>query len=150
MENLLPILIGIVWIAYTLYSRGQKKKNMNSPQAGENQKAKPLSLLEQILMGEEIKPPQSFTNYFENEEPEPVILPVEKKEIIRKSPPPFLNEEFSNFFQEGQSVSEFYEPVKTIEEILHEHTEEIEERDFDLRKAVIYSEIINAPYIDYK
>ncbi len=150
MENLLPILIGIIWIAYTLYSKGQKKKNVQSHHIEEKQKEKPRSILEQILLGEDLKPPQPFAGLFEDEEPEPIVQVMGKKEIIRKSPRPFLNEELSAFMQEGQSVSELYDHEKTIEEILLEGNEGFEEFDFDIRKAVIYSEVLNPPYIHYK
>jgi hypothetical protein len=150
MENLLPILIGIIWVAYTLYNKGKKKNVVRQPQVEKQQDAKPLSLFERILMGEEIKQPQYFTDYPEPKEPEPIARPIKIKENLRKTPIPFLNEELAGFVQEGQSVSEFFSHDKTIEEILQERDEGFGERDFDLRKAVIYAEVLNTPYIDYK
>jgi hypothetical protein len=149
MENLLPILIGIIWVAYTLYNKGKKKNVVRQPQT-EMQERKPLSIFEQILLGEEIKQPQPYADYSEPKEPEPIARPIKIKTNIKKSPSPFLNEELAGFVQEGQSVSEFFSHDKTIEEILHESNEGFGERDFDLRKAIIYSEVLNTPYIDYK
>lgn len=148
MENLLPILIGIIWVAYTLYNKGKKKKVVRQPHDAEIPQKKPLSIFEQILLGEEIKLPQPYTDYSEPKEPEPIAQ--SKKINIKKSPSPFLNEELAGFVHEGQSVSKFFSHDKTIEEILHERDEVFGEIDFDLRKAVIYSEVLNTPYIDYK
>jgi len=146
MEDLLPILIGIIWVAYTLYNKGKKKKVIKQPITHEKRESKPLSIFEQILMGEELKIPQPYSDYLEPVESKPAEPIEEKVEKKRKSPSPFLNEELAQFIQEGQSVSK----EKTIEEILHEHEEEPVEVDFDIRRAVIYSEILNPPYIGYK
>jgi len=150
MENLLPILIGIIWVAYTLYNKGKKKNVVRQPHDAEIPQKKPLSIFEQILLGEEIKQPQPYADYSEPKEPEPIARPIKIKTNIKKSPSPFLNEELAGFVHEGQSVSEFFSHDKTIEEILHEHDEVFGGIDFDLRKAVIYSEVLNTPYIDYK
>lgn len=151
MEDFLPILIGIIWVAYTLYSKGQKKKNVRPRTTEPNQEERPASILEQILMGEQIKPPQPYTDYFRMEEP--AVEETQKKEVtpLKLTPRPFLSEELGSYKGEGQSVSKNYSKLgKTIEEILRENDEEIEEHEFDLKKAVIYSEVLNAPYIDYK
>jgi hypothetical protein len=150
MENFLPILIGIIWVAYTLYSKGQKKKNIRPSDAAKSHEAKPLSLFEQILMGGEIKQPQSYMDYEEPEEPEPVVQPIKMKEKPRQTPKPFLTEELAEFIHEGQTATEYYSQEKTIAEILMEQEQGPVEIDFDLQRAVIYSEILNAPYINYK
>jgi len=150
MEELLPVLIGIIWVAYTLYNKGQKKKVIKQPHGSEKSESKPLSLFEQILMGEEIKVSQPYVDYSEPE----VLTPAPIKEIKydkqKKSPRPFLVEELNQFGGEGQSVSSFAQNEKTIEDILNEQDLELAEIDFDIRKAIIYSEILNPPYIGYK
>jgi hypothetical protein len=146
MEDLLPILIGIIWVAYTLYNKGKKKKVIQQPIKQEKRESKPLSIFEQILMGEEIKIPQPYSDYIEPVETKPIEPIEEHVEKKRKSPSPFLSEELAQFMQEGQSVSK----EKMIGEILHEQELEPVEMDFDIRKAVIYSEILNPPYIGYK
>lgn len=150
MEDFLPILIGIIWVAYTLYNKGKKKDQIKHPIASEKREKKPLSIFEQILMGEEIKIPQPYAAYSQPEEP----LPIPTKEINynkeKKSTRPFLMEELGTFTEEGQSVSGLTQHENTIERILLEQDLELAESDFDIRKAVIYSEILNAPYIGYK
>jgi len=154
MEDFLPILIGVIWLAYTWYSKDQKKKARaaaGNPKA-ENVKRQP-SILEQILMGQEIKinePDES--NVYEEEEAEE-IREYEPVAATPEKPNPFLNTEMSEFREEGQSSLRY----KSIPVVLQESDEEDYEFDFgvgigefDVRKAVIYSEILNPPYIDYK
>jgi hypothetical protein len=152
MDNFLPILIGIIWVAYTLYNKGKKKKVVNQPQTSEQKDSKPLSIFEQILMGGEIRVPKPYADYFEPVETIPAPQKEQKSERIKnkKLPSPFLNEELAQFTDEGQSVSGIEQRDKSIDEILHEQDLEMIEKDFDIRKAVIYAEILNPPYIGYK
>jgi len=149
MEELLPLIIGILWLAYTWYNKGQKKKQgQDNPQVRKKQEP---SILEQILTGQTA----SFS------EPEPVYEELfEEDELItdipdtdEKSTRPFLNAELSNYVKEGQSISEetygnSFDQLFEEEELVFDQLVDME--DFDLRKAVIYSEILNTPYIDYK
>jgi hypothetical protein len=82
-----------------------------------------------------------------------IITPPEmktEKERIR----PFLTSELSDFTEEGQSVLEISFD-EGLNQVLNNETELVfdtlgDMKDFDLRKAVVLSEILNAPYIDYK
>jgi len=151
MEDFLPILIGIIWIAYTLYNKGQKKKNTRPRTSEPHPEERPVSILEQILMGEQINRPQPYADYLRMEEPVEAEFQLEEVAPQKLTPLPFLNEELRNYKEEGQSVSNSYSNLgKTIEEILRESEEDFEGNEFDLKKAVIYSEVLNAPYIDYK
>lgn len=149
MENLLPILIGIIWVAFTLYNKGKKKKNVKQPVGSEIPESRPLSVFEQILMGGEIKEPKPFERFFESVDIKQSEIEEEKSTPLKKSPRPFLNEELAQFTQEGQAISVFSEN-KRLKDILFEQDPETADRDFDLRRAVVYSEILNAPYIGYK
>lgn len=152
MEELLPLIIGIVWVVYSLYSRGQKKKG-RTPQT-EKTNRQP-SLLEQILSGQGISIPveteESKPDFIYDYVEEPVSIinePVKKNE-----PLPFLSAELNNIREEGESSFKNYfekEDVVTSddEDTYWDLSEEV--KDFDMRKAIIYSEILNAPYIDYK
>jgi len=148
MEDFLPILIGVIWLAYTLYSRAQKKKNIRKPQTAENRKDKVPSFIEQLLMGEETtqtQPYESSEHEIETDIIQDELLKVqEEKEDIK----PFLNEELADFIEEGQSVSTIYQIKETEEE--KSTGVGLETDGFDLKKAIIFSEILNAPYIDYK
>ncbi|MEZ5081895.1 MAG: hypothetical protein R2750_00320 [Bacteroidales bacterium] len=149
MEELLPLIIGIVWVVYSLYTRGQKKKSGRKPQP-QNENRQP-SLLEQILSGQgiSISEPEETDLDFDYEV-EPVIA---DKEPVKKRPLPFLNSELNEVKGEGQSsITNYFESENFAfsedDERDWEFVRELE--DFDLKKAVIYSEILNAPYIDYK
>ena len=153
MEDFLPILIGIIWLAITWYNKDQKKKQRaaaSKPKA-ENRKREP-SILEQILTGQEIKiNPPRLSSLFEEEEEEPSGLEPVQPEQGNSSP--FLHKETAEFLKEGQSALK-YERIPVYKEEFDKEEFNISKRagieEFDLRKAVIYSEILHPPYIDYK
>ena len=153
MEDFLPILIGIIWLAITWYNKDQKKKQRaaaSKPKA-ENRKREP-SILEQILTGQEIKiNPPRLSSLFEEEEEEPSGLAPVQPEQGNSSP--FLHKETAEFLKEGQSALK-YERIPVYKEEFDKEEFNISKRagieEFDLRKAVIYSEILHPPYIDYK
>ncbi len=154
MEELLPLIIGILWLVYTFYSKGQKKKapGDSPPKA----KEKP-SFLEQLLSAEGLQvsspEPVDYEEDFPYElEEEPVKAP-EKHE----SRSPFLRTELSQYQEEGQSqfMEAFYldeDDVGNEASEGHYLSSELKEQteSFDLKKAVVFSAILDAPYIDYK
>jgi hypothetical protein len=155
MEDLIPLIIGVLWLLYTFYSRGQKKKSRKEPASAERTEGKP-TFLEQLLSGEgfqfeadERDQPLEDSPYEPFEEPEPTPFYNEKKE--QKTP--FLRTELSNFREEGQSQfdDDYMEDENEEDsEIFSPLVLELEMHDFDLKKAVVYSAILEAPYIDYK
>jgi len=146
MEDFLPVLIGIVWLVYTLYNRSQKKKNAGRPQQTEKKESSTPSFIEQLLMGD--KPAQPLP-YEEFDETEPEKIEFEEEFPIKEKQTPFLKKELADFIYEGQSAT--YDESIVEETTTEIHSEiETEANDFDLRKAVIYSEILNTPYIVYK
>jgi hypothetical protein len=146
MEELLPIIIGIIWLVYTIYSKAQKKKLAKSPQPSGKKEKPATSFLEQLLLGEEAPHPQPYESFIEPIEKEPEIVEVYEEEVEKQEPKPFLREELSDFLQEGQPVRFKKEDLSYFD---IEEESEIRKyiEDFNLRKAVIYSEILNAPYI---
>lgn len=155
MEEFLPLIIGFIWLAYTWYNKNQKKKQAKDNPPGSEKKAP--SILEQLIAGESIPFSQ----------PEPVYEEIEELDISvqdnyleteleteLEEPDPFLNNEFDDFLEEGQSVfGDTY--INSYDEAMNEGGELENDtlgelKDFDLKKAVILSEILNAPYIDYK
>lgn len=154
MEELLPLVIGIIWLAITWYNKSQKKKRAKDSQPS-NEKREP-SILEQIFAGGSVPlsdPEPVYEEILDEELPESIHL-NEK----RKSPGSFLNAELSDYDFEGQSISEdmyetefetgFDHAFNSENELVFDTLADTE--DFDLRKAVIYAEILKAPYIDYK
>jgi hypothetical protein len=134
-----------------LYSKSQKSKKSGPEDS--TAKRKP-SMLEQILLGEQldtlIQPETESPDYIyeiedENFEEKPLQeQPVESL----KEDNPFLNYELSNFVEEGtQTIVENNERSFVEYEQLSDKESDVQLIDFDLRRAVIYSEILNAPYI---
>jgi hypothetical protein len=154
MEELLPLIIGILWLAYTFYSKGQKKKQAPGTSPASTTKKKP-SLLEQLLAAEGLQVNAPGREEDENEyiyesfeEPVPVPSPVKSKQPI-----PFLESELSQFEEEGQAQFREAFALDEYEDIqshLSPHGHGHELMDFDLRKAVLFSAVLDAPYIDYK
>ncbi len=145
MEDFLPLLIGIIWLAYTLYNKGQKKKAGKGSPAGE-QKAPVASFIEEFLLGKEENPPVPFyaeetdTNPFDDSPEELPSVEVFQTNVSK----PVISSELESFTIEGQRAF-------IVEEIMDEDVFDSEiinnSEEFNLRKAVIYSEILNAPYI---
>jgi len=156
MEDLLPLLIGVIWLAFTLYSRGQKKKNAK-PTGGKQAQPKAPSLLEQILMGQQIQvpEPEPYVEYEEevDDEPQPVYQPIEKKETFIPVSNAFLSSELFDIDGEGQHAFNYEieedEPMD-IKDLYDVRKESVLDEDFDLRKAIIYEAVLNPPYIDFK
>ena len=154
MEELLPLIIGILWLVYTFYSRGQKKKAPGD--AAPKAKEKP-SFLEQLLGAEGLQvsspEPVDYEEDFLYEMEEEPVKPPEKRE----SHTPFLKAELSQYQEEGQSqfLEAFYldeEDAGNFESEGHYLSSELngQNESFDLKKAVVFSAILDAPYIDYK
>ena len=146
MEEVFYILIGVAWLIYTFYSRSQKKKKMRS-QGADNQQKKE-SFLETILKEEFGMDESSFkeTVVKETFAPDPDNQSDFAKKVADSrsdyvAASPFLTTELNDYEGEGMKSTE--KDKVTIKDIL-EHRDGI---DFDLRKAIIYNEILNTPYI---
>ena len=151
MKDFLPLLIGLIWLGFTLYSKNQKSKKSGTEDS--TAKRKP-SILEQILLGEQlntfIEPEtESFDSIYENNDEN------FEKEVLKKQPVenlneqnPFLRYELSNFIEEGrETIVENDDNLFMDNERLFAADRDSQLIDFDLRRAVIYSEILHAPYI---
>lgn len=148
MEELLPLIIGIIWLVYTIYSKG-KKRALKREHAEDVSETKAPSIIDQLFAGKDVFNTHSYEvddEYAENQfidqlEEEPANVPKEEAQ-------PFLKTELADFVNEGQTA------IVSSDTYLKEENEDIEKwvegHDFDLRKAIIFSEILNAPYIGYK
>ncbi|MFH1118820.1 MAG: hypothetical protein V1775_03285 [Bacteroidota bacterium] len=156
MDDFLYIIIGIAWVAYSLYSNKQKQ---DRKRAARETQGKPVSetpspvrsILEEIFMGEAsqvTKPAEAMV-----EEYQPEYLPTTEatsSEIIRaeaESLEEIVEEVPANYFEKeytGRSEAE-----RVVARFENEADIETEEpgfeiaRDFDLKTAVIYAEILN-------
>ncbi len=147
MEELLPLIIGIVWLIYTIYNKG-KKKEARKRHSEDSEEKTPSSILEQIFTRNESFKPQSYDVYDESEDSQRVEEYVEVAQKQEEETRPFLNKELADFVHEGQvaiTPSDAY-----LMEQNTDKEDQAEKLDFDLRKAIIFSEILNAPYIGYK
>lgn len=151
MEELLPLIIGILWLVYTFYSRNQKKRAGKQSASKETKEKSDPTFLEQLLAAEGIQIDAEDPDFYEEEEalPEPTPEPV-----VEKQSKPFLNAELSDYIEEGQSqfsdriMEQIYSKSVYDDDLTSE--EYVDLSGFNLRDAVVYSAILDAPYINYK
>ena len=147
MEEFLPIIIGIIWLVYTIYNKG-KKKEAKRHHPGRSEEARPPSILEQLFTGNEEIKTQPYEEYDEPYEGQLIEKYDEVVDEPEEKPKPFLRTELADFVQEGQSA--VMPSGNYMMEEKMEMKNQVENLDFDLKKAIIFSEILNAPYIGYK
>ncbi len=161
MDDILYILIGVAWVAYSLYSNKQKqdrkkaaRENQGVPQTPEPRPVR--SILEEILLGGEVKPLLQPEETELEEEIEPEYKPVTAKtantrtETEAKSLEVIVDEVPANYFEkEYAGRKDNNEEVAWIKKETDNETEEWSftiAGDFDIKKAVIYAEILNPRY----
>jgi hypothetical protein len=150
MEDLIYLILLMAWVVFALYRRSQKKNataRKASAQPGPQQDIKPLPTLQEILFGEEESypggaMPRPVTPADEGSySPEPVETNFEK-EYARRG---IMSVESQ---VRASQKSEIQRSDLQIDEISDEiDTNDKKEDYFDLRKAVVYSEILNRPYV---
>ena len=151
MEDYIYILLGLVWIIYAVYRSNQKKKKAREtpvtpvPLPVETEKDTEFSSMLDEFFG--TKTPQEKAPDFEQAESDYRNIEEQqgfynkniKTEYKLDSIPTeegmsvFSENELTDIFGKS-SISEDYEDFLVAETI-----------DFDLRKAIIYSEILNRP-----
>ena len=140
--NWFYVLLGIAWIVYSIYKGANKNKKQDQKTESTQKKS---SFLDDFLedFNQETAPQPESDETFDTRVPEPEILDVFEQtpdKTIEPSPDP--GKELS--VQEGVPVTE---PSPTP---LFFEQEAMKKRKktnrVDLRKAVIYSEILHRPY----
>jgi hypothetical protein len=154
MEDIFLILIGLLWLAYTFYSRSQKKQNRSTRATEtETQSQREPSILEQILMGQEISVPEPEEYEFELDETEEEPVYRTQPKIAENKPQPFLSYELNRSTTGMHSAfsgrTTENQPLE-IEHLDFFSTPGFLDEEFDLRNAVIYHSVLNTPYIDFK
>ncbi len=146
MEEILPLIIGILWLVYTFYKKGKKKEARRHQPVG-SEEVKAPSILEQLFAANDVPEPQPYEMY---EEPEDNTYVEDFDEVVietNEKQSPFLNAELADFVNKGQVA------ITPSDNFMMEK-EDVENQDnipdFDIRKAIIFSEILNTPYIGYK
>jgi hypothetical protein len=150
MEDLIYLILLMAWVVFALYRRSQKKNataRKASAQPEPQQDFKPMPTLQEILFGEEESYPgraipSPVTAADEGSySPEPVETDFEK-EYARRG---IISVERQ---ARASQMSEIQQSDLQRDEISDEIDTSDKKKDyFDLRKAVIYSEILNRPYV---
>lgn len=142
-EDYLYIFIGLVWIGFSIYKARQKKKSV-SP--GKTSPEKEKSFFENLV------------NEFLDEKPEsPYVAEVYKKEATRKEKTTDFQEKkvfsYDDYYEESNALNDFdvFEKNTTIsthktDNIKSNENKRKKNSRIDLRKAVVYSEILNRKY----
>ncbi len=166
MDDILYIILGIAWLAYSLYANKQKVDKRRADKAKELRERQELQEY-QPSQSDEIPRKSVLEELFGEisseyaEAQEEIYIPEVDEDIIKRK----LAE---NAYNEAESLEVIKDEVpvdyftkryesgyKTVNENFHntskikEEEKEIEEltEKFNLSKAVIYSEILRAPYI---
>ena len=152
MEDLIYLIILIAWAVFAFYRQSQKKKAaaraaQARPEAPEPEPEPTTRSWEEILFGEE-----------EVMETEPEPMPQEEPERWpgRSARGPVSLEQMymqrrMESLEDPRVQRRLEEEKKGLPEEVEDSLEPVEERehllkDFDLRKAIIYSEILRRPY----
>jgi len=151
MDDLIYVIALIAWVAFSFYRKSQKKsatardaRPYQQPRAG----GRTMPTLEEILLGKEPDP-----------EPELEPVPVNPPGWYEGTAPVLHETAFEKEYNlRGiTSVEELDKPmslkntkpvdIQEDEIILKENEFREQARIIDLRQAVIYSEILNRPYV---
>jgi len=151
MEDFIYVIILVAWVAFAIYRQSQKKKAAKKPHPTPSQANSPgeptFKSLEDILFGKETTVPEPAESQ-EILEPEMSLeMDYEEPLSLEETYMRRLNEEAEKQEVQDQQVAE-----KIVEkEVLKEEEDTSLQKsnpldDFDLRKAVIFSEILRRPY----
>ncbi len=140
MDNFFYILIGVLWVAISLYNKSEKKKKLAQQKAAPEKPASdPLTVLRELILEET------------SEKPKPTFIPVEVQRPQKTKKTTERAAKYSKYDFRDDAGSYFNEGEKTTPQIkTNESEESLGENyldEFDLKKAMIYSEIMRAPYI---
>ena len=149
MDELIYILVLVAWVAYSIFNAKQKKKQKEQqaksapkpqPQYETSEPQKPKPSVLEDLFGEEF-----FEELPDDEEEISYKEAVPAKEPVVTSYQPQASEK--SYEERYKTASQLIQEMKDEEmETIMEAGDEMPEKDFDLRKAVIYSTILERPY----
>ena len=167
MEDVLYILIGVAWVAYSIYSYNQKAKrqqearkkisqgNQNDNSNYEEQIEPPKRAFDDIFSKIQSFSEKEFDSspYYSPEEEtvfaEPEIESIENissVEEVTESNSPLSKEMFQGYLEKDKNKIERKEVAQKEYDATNNQIEENEEFfEFELKKAIIYSEILKRP-----
>jgi len=139
-EDFFYILVGLIWVGVSIYKGMQKKKAQQSP----DRQVKKKSVLETLM--------NEFLEAEKPAEPEPIIYeaPLETTEVEEEVEKEVFS--YDDIYEKSNynEVSEVYDENTETKTILNTNLKappgKRKRQRFNLRKAVIYSEILNRRY----
>lgn len=155
MEDYIYIILGVLWLAATIY-RASKKKSAQ----GDSQKPRPASakmekpaspvqsLLDQLLEGQKLKVPEPEVVELDEEYAEPMLAEVEERKQTEASHTRYTGYGFKSIEAvDGEGISSlgsitFVDQMKPVRKGGRGPVR------INLRKAIIYKAILERPYID--
>ena len=145
-EDFIYIIIGLVWIVFSIYKGAQKNKAKKSaPTSTEPKEKKPSSIFDSFLsnlMKEEEQVPYEQVKLDPKTE-DHIELTKEPEKVFSYDD---LVEE-SNFLNTRDVYEEKAVTKSSLNQELKTHLQQSKTKpQFDLRKAIIYSEILNRRY----
>jgi len=153
MEEYIYIILGVLWLAATIFRASKKKGAQGSQQKATpaaNQQEKPVSsvksLLEQLLEGQQLSAPEPEVIELEEEYAEPMVAEIAK----RKREESYKTEYTGYGYKSLESVSG--EGISSLGDITFvDQMKQYENKargpvKIDLRKAIIYKAILERPY----
>ncbi len=136
-EDFLYILVGLIWLAFSVY-KGVKKKKPQPSSKEESSKRK--SALETMMEQFMVEEPETIV--YETPSPDPVPQTDTDEKIFSYDD---IYEE-SNQLETSAVYDRRPEPEKKVVTKPESTRKKKKIRRFDVRKAVIYSEILNRRY----
>lgn len=165
MDDILYIVLGIAWLAFTVYTNKQKAdkkragqmqrppEQVDSPSEEANHPAPARNIFEEIFNEQLPAIPEAEPEIYIPEVVEPaygaktVKYQENEAESLEEIKPEVSLSYFEDHYKSGYKNEESHRVLPNIqrEEDDELKTELIEE--FDLRKAILFSEILRAPYV---
>lgn len=139
-EDYFYILAGLVWVAFSIYKSVQKKKAKGNP----NEKVKKKSVLETLM--------DEFLEKGEQKVPEPIVLEADPEELNLEEETEEKTFSYDDIYEKSNynEVLGVYEKKSETKAKLKTNLKTLPKSRktsrFNLRKAVIYSEILNRPH----
>ena len=147
-EDILYVIIGLLWVVFSVYNAKKKKDKKNAPAPKSEKKSILVSLMNEIGIKNEQPEPSYYQPSNDVDFPEPETVPVQPEE---------QSEVFSydDYYEESNynPIDNVIEkkPMKPVKEdkayaINKKSSYRGVKNKIDLRKAVIYSEILKRVY----
>ena len=152
MEEFIYIILGVLWLAATIYRASKKKQQTIQKEPGvdrppaERKASATQSLLEQLLEGQQLRIPEPEIIEIEDTYEEPMVKEVNARKAAESFKPKYTGYGFKSL----ESLSD--EGVSSLGTITFTDIMKQEEKkrrsaiSVDLRKAIIYRAILERPY----